>query len=417
MIAKTQNPIISGGSSRPSAEYIEYIEEKNLIPLVIDGLKSIFTDKDVIKQINKLNCWSDIYGFISYHISVLSEKGEFDKVQSLKQLIMLDSNLALSYLAEQSKIDDVTIIETFEQVFQSFIHNRNPLFMDCLLQFIENISYGGDALSRLSKLVIQLLYNGYQIKSMNGIVFEKIFRNMDSNEKDKFICYLIANNLISFESIDIILNMESIIIDVSRDVSRDVSHETNPSIIFIANATQKQIGRMVITCMADLSEKILVAIKENESGGGKLKNLVSVIEILLHRKIVFDMSNVNELTFIKMINNFDNYYSIILMTKNLLNMNDNNLSFLIAKNRILRQQISIFLLKNIHYDAVDIVNLNKDERSELLFIYGILEFINQFECNHNNDISNLPEIYFPNFNNERIRYLLLLIMNHPEHQY
>ena len=169
--------------------------------------------------------------------------------------------------------------------------------------------------------------------------------------------------------------------------------------------------------MADLSEKILVAIKENESGGGKLKNLVSVIEILLHRKIVFDVSNVNELTFIKMINNFDNYYSIILMTKNLLNMNDNNLSFLIAKNRILRQQISIFLLKNIHYDAVDIVNLNKDERSELLFIYGILEFINQFECHNNNDVSNLPEIYFPNFNNERIRYLLLLIMNHPEHQY
>jgi hypothetical protein len=430
MIAKTQNPIISGGSSRPSAEYIE---ENNLIPLVIDGLKSIFTDKDVIKQINKLNCWSDIYGFISYHISVLSEKGKFDKVQSLKQLIMLDSNLALSYLAEQSKIDDVTIIETFEQVFQSFIHNRNPLFMDCLLQFIENISYGGDALSRLSKLVIQLLYNGYQIKSMNRIVFEKIFRNMDSNEKDKFICYLIANNLISFESIDVILNMESIIIDVSRDVSRDVSHdvshdvsrdvshdvshETNPSIIFIANATQKQIGRMVITCMADLSEKILVAIKENESGGGKLKNLVSVIEILLHRKIVFDMSNVDELTFIKMINNFDNYYSIILMTKNLLNMNDNNLSFLTAKNRILRQQISIFLLKNIHYDAVDILNLNKDERCELLFIYGILEFINQFECHHNNDISNLPEIYFPNFNNERIRYLLLLIMNHPNHKY
>ncbi len=403
--------LISGGSSGPhfGDSSKKSSMSDNLINLVIDGLKSVFTDKDVIKQINNLNCWSDIYNFISYHISILSEKCEFDKVQSLKQLIMLDSNLALSYLAEQSKIDDVAIIETFEQVFQSFRHIKMPSFMDCLLQFIETISYGGDALSRLSKLVIQLLYNGYQIKSMNGIVFQKIFKNMDSNEKDKFICYLIANNLISFESIDIILNMESIIIDISRDA--------NPSIIFIANATQKQIGTMVITCMVDLSEKIFVAIKENESGGGKLKNLVSVIEILLHRKIVFDVSNVNELTFIKMINNFDNYYSIILMTKNLLNMNDNNLSFLIAKNRILRQQISIFLIKNIHYDAVDIVDLNKDERNELLFIYGILEFINQHECHHNNNISNLPESYFLNFNNERIRYLLLLIMNHPEHQY
>ena len=397
--------LISGGSSRPSAEYIE---EKNLIPLVIDSLKSVFTDKDVIKHINKLNCWSDIYGFISYHISVLSEKGEFDKVQSLKQLIMLDANLAFSYLTEQSKIDDVAIIKTFEQVFQSFIHNRNPLFMDCLLQFIENISYGGDALSRLSKLVIQLLYNGYQIKSMNGIVFEKIFRNMDSNEKDKFICYLIANNLISFESIDVILNMESIIIDISR--------ETNPSIIFIERKLNHPIGKMIINNLKYFSEKILIAIKENESGGGKLKNLVSVIEILLHRKIVFDVSNVDELTFIKMINNFDNYYSTILMTKNLLNMNDNNLSFLIAKNTILRQQISVFLSKNIQWNFTNTVNLTEDECRELFFIDRMIDFINQHECHHNNDISKLSDSYFLNFNDERIRYLLLLIMNHHGHK-
>jgi len=56
--------------------------------------------------------------------------------------------------------------------------------MDCLLQFIENISHGGDSLHRLSKLVIQLLCDGYQIEStMNSTVFQKIFNNMDSDEK------------------------------------------------------------------------------------------------------------------------------------------------------------------------------------------------------------------------------------------
>jgi hypothetical protein len=245
---------------------------------------------------------------------------------------------------------------------------------------------------------------------MDPTVFEKIFKNMDFNEKDTFICYLIRNNIISFDSLDVILNMESIIIDISFDV--------NPSIIFIdANEPEESIGRMVITDMTNLSEKILVAIKEKESGEGKLKNLVSVIEILLHRKNVFVLPNVDESTFIKMINNFDDYYSIILMTKNFLNMNDNNLSFLTAKNTILRQQISLFLSKNIYWNFTNTVNLTKDERSELLFIYGILEFINQHECHDNNDISNLPESYFPNFNDKRIRYLLLLIMNHPEHQY
>jgi hypothetical protein len=118
-----------------------------------------------------------------------------------------------------------------------------------------------------------------------------------------------------------------------------------------------------------------------------------------------------------MINNFDDYYSIILMTKNILNMNDNNLSFLTAKNTILRQQISLFLSKNIYWNFTNTVNLTKDERNELSFIYGMLDFINRFECHHNNDISKLPDSYFPNFNDERIRYLLLQVMNHPNHQY
>ena len=174
----------------------------------------------------------------------------------------------------------------------------NYPFMNCLLQFIENISFGGDVLTKLSSLVIQLLHNGYQIESMmDPTVFEKIFKNMDINEKDTFIYYLINKNLIPYHSIDIILNMESIIIDISRD--------TSPSIIFIDSVSQQQIGRMVITCMTDLSKKILLAIKANESGGGKLKNLVSVIEILLHRKNVFVLPNVDESTFIKIINNFD----------------------------------------------------------------------------------------------------------------
>jgi hypothetical protein len=235
---------------------------------------------------------------------------------------------------------------------------------------------------------------------------------MDDEEKDRFICYLINKNLIPYHSIDTILNMESIIIDISRDTSCDISRDTNPSIIFIDSVSKEEIGRMVITCMTDLSKKILVAIKANESGGGKLKNLVSVIEILLHRKNVFDKSiidestigksTIDESTFIKMINNFDDCYSIILMTKHLLNMNDNNLSFLTAKNRILRQQISLFLSKNIHWNFTNTVNLTKGEHSKLSRIYS--------KC-HNNDISNI------NFNDERIRYLLLQVMNHPDHHY
>jgi len=427
MSAKTTKltPLISGGSSRPFAEKIK---ENNSIPLVIEVLKSVFTDKDVIKQINELNCPQNIYNFISHHIAVLTVDDKKDIAKSLIDLIMLDANLALSYLAEQSKIDDVTIIETFEQVFQSFNNIIYPLFMDCLLQFIENISYGGDALCRLSKLVIQLLYNGYQIESMNGIVFEKIFRNMDSNEKDKFICYLIANNLISFESIDVILNMESIIIDILFDA--------NPSIIFIdANEPEESIGRMVITDMTDFSEKILVAIKENESGGGKLKNLVSVIEILLHKKIVFSLSNVDELTFIKMINNFDNYYSIILMTKNLLNMKDNNLSFLTAKNKILREAIIWFLnINRINYDIIDMQKLTEDQRKDLLIIYKFFDnlernklllkyktwcIISELEDDPKKSFSilNFEQTFFDNFNDERIRHLLLKVMNHPDHQY
>jgi hypothetical protein len=412
--------LTSGGSSRPFAKEIE-----DLMPLVIEVLKSVLSDKEDL--INKLDCWSAIYYFISYHISVLTEKNEFNKVQSLKQLIMLDVNLALSYLVEQSKINDVTIIETFEQVFQSFSHIIYPSFMDCLLQFIENISYGGDALSRLSNLVIKLLNNGYQIESINRIVFEKIFRNMDSNEKDKFICYLIANNLISFESINIILNMESIIIDISRD--------TNPSIIFIDVESQQLIGRMVITDMTNFSEKILVAIIENESGGGKLKNLVSVIEILLHKKIVFNLSNVDESTFIKMINNFDDYYSIILMTKNLLNMKDNNLSFLTAKNKILREAIIRFLNINIiNYDIINMQKLTEDKRKDLLIIYKFFDnsertklllkyktwcTISELEDDPKKSFSilNFEQTFFDNFNDECIRHLLLKVMNHPDHQY
>lgn len=408
MSAKTQNPIISGGSSIPIAKKIE---ENNLMPLVIENLRSVLSDKNIIKQINELNDWSKIYDFISYHISVLTEKNEFNQVESLKQLIMLDANLALSYLVEQSKIDDVTIIETFEQVFQSFNNIIYPRFMDCLLQFIETISHGDDdVLMKLSSLVIQLLNNGYQIKSMMGpTVFQRIFNNMDSNEKDQFIFYLINKNLIPYHSIDTILNIESIIIGISFD--------TNPSIIFIDGESQQLIGTMVITDMTEFSEKIIVAIKENESGGGKLKNLVSVIEILLHKKIVFDKSTIDELTFIKMINNFDDYYSIILLTKNLLNMKNNNFSFLTAKNTILRQQISLFLHKNISYDAVNIVDLTEDEYCELSFIYVMLDSINIFERHNKNDISKLPDSYFPNFNDERIRYLLLKVMNHPDHLY
>ena len=98
-------------------------------------------------------------------------------------------------------------------------------------------------------------------------------------------------------------------------------------------------------------------------------------------------------------------------------MNDNNLSFLTAKNTILRQQISLFLSKNIHLNFTNIVNLNKDDYYELSFIYGMLDYINWFECHPNNDISKLRDSYFPNFNDERIRYLLLQVMNHPDHHY
>ena len=393
---------ISGGSSRPSAGKIE---ENNLMPSVIDGLKSVLSDKE--EQINELNDWSKIYDFISYHIATLSASDNFDKVQSLKQLIMLDANLALSYLVEQSKIDDVTIIETFEQVFQSFSHIKIPGFMNCLLHFIENIPLGGDVLTKLSSLVIQLLDKGYQIESMmDPTVFQKIFNNMDDEEKNRFICYLINKNLISYHSIDTILNMESIIIDISRDTSCDISRDTNPSIIFIYSVSREFIGTMIIRDLTDLSKKILLAIKANESGGGKLKNLVSVIEILLHKKIVFDestigKSTIDESTFIKMINNFDKCYSIILMTKHLLNMKDNNLSFLTAKNRILRKQISLFLSMNIHWNFTNTVDLTNFELNELSSIYS--------KCD--NDNSNI------NFNDELIRRLLLQVMNHHNHLY
>jgi len=78
--------LISGGATLSlfNDSSKESLTSNNFISVVIDGLKSVFNDKDVIKRINMLNSWSDIYDFISYHISILSEKREFDKVKSLK---------------------------------------------------------------------------------------------------------------------------------------------------------------------------------------------------------------------------------------------------------------------------------------------------------------------------------------------
>lgn len=383
---------VTGGA--PTSNFI------NVIDKIKKDVKNILKN-DSIEKIEE----HSIYDFISYHIADLSASKDVDKVESLKELIMMNRTLALAYLNEQCKIDDPQIVNTFETIIKLHIDCGLPNIMNYLLQFIEIISFGGGVLTKLSNLVVQLIRDRYTIRIMNEIIFKKIFNNLTSpKDKDLFIYHLISNGIFPYESISIILNDEKIIIDL-------LYYSDSSSIRFFYDKIQEvPCGSMNLSDITDFALKIIDAIRANETGGGKLKNLVSVIEFLFHKKIVFTLTNLDESTFIKMINNFDNYYTIILLTKNLLDMNNNNLSYLNAKNTILRQQISFFLSKNI------CCILNKDDYYELSFIYGMLDYINLFECHNKNDISKLPDSYFPNFNDKHIRRLLLQVMNHPEHQ-